>query len=144
MEESYSSNSLPWAVSCHRYSSGPSIQRTSWTNTVSVSCPTELDGKRLTLTSSRSSDSGQKATHYINATTIQTGAGVEWDYVGCYQDAIWNDTGPGPEGRTLNGMSLNWTGNMTNELCADACADYRYFGTEYCQCRTSLLRYSMA
>jgi len=78
-----------------------------------------------------SSDSGQNATQYINATTIKTGAGVQWDYVGCYQDAIWNNTAPGPEGRTLDGMSLNWVGNMTNELCADACADYQYFGTEY-------------
>jgi hypothetical protein len=82
--------------------------------------------------SSRSSDPRQKATHYINATTIQTGAGILWDYIGCYQDAIWSNTGPGPEGRTLNGLSINWIGNMTNELCADNCAAYQYFGTEYC------------
>jgi len=81
----------------------------------------------------RSSDSAQRATHYINATTIQTGTDILWDYAGCYQDAIWNNTGPGPEGRTLVGISINWYGdwNMTNELCADACAGYQYFGTEF-------------
>ena len=68
---------------------------------VNISCPTELDGKRYILTSGRSSDSGQKVTHYMNVTTIQTGAAVEWDYVGCYQDG---DTGPGPGGRTVHWM----------------------------------------
>jgi hypothetical protein len=88
---------------------------------------------RCILMSSRSSNSAQTATHYINVTTIQTGADILWDYAGRYQDAIWNNTGPGPEGRTLDGISFNWTGNMTNELCADACAGYQYFGTEFCE-----------
>jgi hypothetical protein len=93
--------------------------------------------RRCILTFSRSSDSAQRATHYINATTIQTGTDILWDYAGCYQDAIWNNTGPGPEGRTLVGISINWYGgwNMTNELCADACAGYQYFGTEFRECQ---------
>jgi hypothetical protein len=95
------------------------------------------------LTSYRSPASGSLATHYINATAIQTQAKGIWNYIGCFQDGMWVDQRSSPAQRTLDGISFDWSDykTMTNQQCADLCGGlgYSHFGTEFCWCQISFL-----
>jgi hypothetical protein len=66
-----------------------------------------------------------------HAQIVRTSRGVEFEYQGCYSDA---------EQRVLPDRFKQDSG-MTNEMCANFCIDYRYFGTEYgtqCFCSQGL------
>ena len=45
-----------------------------------------------------------------------------YDYAGCFTEATF--------GRSLTGKSF-YSDLMTNEMCATACSDFAWFGTEY-------------
>lgn len=71
---------------------------------------------------------------YINPDIVggipeQPLAAGDFSFLGCYTDSV-------PGSRTLGGRSTSGD-DMTNEVCADFCEGYKYFGTEYggeCYC----------
>jgi hypothetical protein len=63
---------------------------------------------------------------------IQAEDGNLWNSTGCWQDGLETNGSTSPDSRILDAVSISWQ-NMTNEICADTCAKYQYFGTQFCR-----------